>query len=339
MDGVDVISFALPASYSTPRVRAFAASVVHDTASILGSGQFGLADVAPFGKSDRFWTAVRLRGADGVERDATVPIFEVSSGYFEVLHLPLVAGRNFVDSDGDAWEVIINERMARRYWPDGSALGQTLVMGGQVRRVVGVVKTVASYYGSPSLIGPTMYERISRRVIPQVLVRSTDVAGKEAMAAFAARLEPRVKVDVVPLSQNRARLVASARVGPWLAAALGVLAVVLAAIGVFSVFAFTVVQRTPEIGIRIALGARPQQVIGAVVSTSSRALVVGTIGGIVGALAGSFVIRRFLYDLSPLDPLACVSAAAILAAAGLAAAVVPAWRAARIDPLTALRAG
>ena len=93
MDGVDVISFALPASYSTPRIRAFAASVVQDMGSILGSQQFGLADVAPFGKTDRFWTTVRVRGADGVERDATVLTFEVSSGYFDVLHLPLLAGR------------------------------------------------------------------------------------------------------------------------------------------------------------------------------------------------------------------------------------------------------
>ena len=201
------------------------------------------------------------------------------------------------------------------------------------------MKTVASYYGNPSLIGPTLYERIGPRVIPQVLVRDTDVAAKAAMAAFAAGLEPRVTVDVAPLSENRARLVESARVGPWLAAALGVLAVALAAIGVFSVFAFTVVQRTPEIGIRLALGARPAQVIRAVVSTSSRALVVGTIAGVAGALAGSFLIRRFLYEPSPLDPLAYVSAAAILAAAGLAAAFVPAWRAARIDPLAALRAG
>jgi predicted permease len=339
MDGVDVISFVLPASYSTPRVRAFAASVVQDTGSILGSTPFGLADVAPFGKTDRFWTTVRVRGADGVDRDATVLTFEVSSGYFDVLHLPLLAGRNFVDGDGDATAVIINERMAQWHWPDGTALGQTVVTDGQVRRVVGIVKTVASYYGSPSLTGPTLYERIGSRVVPQVLVRDTDVAAKEAMAAFAAGLEPRVRVDVAPLSQNRERLVANARVGPWLAAALGVLAVVLAAIGVFSVFAFTVVQRTPEIGIRLALGARPAQVIGAVVSTSSRALVVGTTGGVLGALAGSFLIRRFLYDLSPLDPLAYVSAGAILIVAGLAAAFVPAWRAARIDPLAALRTG
>jgi predicted permease len=339
MDGVDVISFGLPASYSAPRIRAFAASVIEDTESILGSQQFGLADVAPFGKTDRFWTTARVRGADGVERDAPALTFEVSSGYFDVLHLPFIAGRNFLDDDGDATAVIINERMARHYWPDGTALGQTLVTGGQTRRVVGIVRTVASYYGSPSLLGPTMYERIGPRVIPQVLVPHQDVAAKEAMTAFAATLEPRVKVDVAPLSQNFAQLVARARVGPWLAGTLGVLAVVLAAIGVFSVFAFTVVQLTPEIGIRLALGARPAQVIGAVVSTSSRALVVGTIGGVVGAAAGSFLIRRFLYDVSPLDPLAYLSAGAILAAAGLAAAFVPAWRAARVDPLVALRAG
>jgi predicted permease len=339
MDGVDVMSFTLPASYSTPRIRAFAASVIQDSGSILGSQPFGLADVAPFGKTDRFWTTVRLRGADSVERDATVLTFAVSPGYFDVLRLPVVAGRTFVDGDGDATAVIINERMARWYWPDGSALGQPLVVDGQPRRVVGIVRTVASYHRNPTLIGPTIYERIVPRVIPQVLVRATDVAGKAAMAAFAARLEPRVKVDVAPLSRNFERLVAGARVGPWLAGALGVLAVLLAAIGVFSVFAFTVVQRTPEIGIRLALGARPAQVIGMMVSTSSRALIAGTIAGVAGALAGSVVIRRFLYDLSPLDPLAYVSAAALLIAAGLAAAVVPAWRAARIDPLAALRTG
>jgi predicted permease len=339
IDGVDVISFALPGSYSTPRVRAFASRVIQDAESILGAQRFGLADVAPFGKTDRFWTTVRVRGADGVERDAPVLTFEVSAGYFDVLHLPILAGRNFIDGDGDATAVIINDRMARRYWPDGTALGQTLITDGQPRRIVGIVRTVPSYYGNPTLIGPTLYERIGPRVIPQVLVRQTDVAARDAMAAFAAGLEPRVRVEVAPLSRNRERLVASAQVGPWLAGALGLLAVVLAAIGVFSVFAFTVVQRTPEIGIRLALGARPGQVVGAIVSASSRALAVGAMSGVAAALAGSILIRRFLYDVSPLDPLAYLSAAAILIAAGLAAAFVPARRAARVDPVSALRAG
>ena len=339
LDGVDVMSFALPASYSTPRIRAFAAQMIEDTGSVPGSQPFGLADVAPFGKTDRFWTTVRVRGTDGVEQDATTLTFEVSPGYFEVLRLPFLAGRNFGDGDGDRAAVIINDRMARRYWPDGTALGQTIISNGRTLRVVGIVKTVASYYGSPTLTGPTVYERIGPRVVPQVLVRHTDVATKAAMAGFAAGLEPRVKIDVTPLAQNRARLVAAAKTGPWVAAALGGLALALATIGVFSVFAFTVVQRTPEIGIRLALGARPPQIVAMIVSSSGRALAAGTIAGVAGALAGSILIRRFLYDLSPLDLPSYASAAAILGAAALAAAVVPARRAARVDPLIALRTG
>jgi predicted permease len=336
IDGVDVISFELPASYSTARVRAFGREVIENARQTFGTQPVGLAGVAPFGKADRLWTSVRVRGDGAAERESTILTFEVSPGYFDVLRLPFIAGRNFVESDREARAVIINERMARWYWPGGNAVGQTFVSG-EERRVVGVVKTVPSYYADPVLTGPTMYEPIEPRIIPQVLIRHAGPGGREAAAAFAAAIEPSARVRIAPLSLNRARLIAAAQVGPMLASGLGVLAVVLASIGVFSIFAYAVAQRRTEIGIRLALGAPPAHIVSLVIGTSGRALLVGIGAGVMGAAAGSHVLRSFLYGISPFDPAAYLSAAALLTIAGVAATLVPARRATRVDPLVALR--
>lgn len=124
---------------------------------------------------------------------------------------------------------------------------------------------------------------------------------------------------------------------PWLVGLLAALAVMLAAIGVFSAFAYAVAQRTTEIGIRMALGARPAQIVAALLGTSARAVALGLGFGLARAAAGSRLIARLLYGLSPYDPVAYLTAAGILALAGLAATYIPAGRATRIDPAAALR--
>jgi ABC-type antimicrobial peptide transport system permease subunit len=122
-----------------------------------------------------------------------------------------------------------------------------------------------------------------------------------------------------------------------MAGALGALALGFASIGMFGVFAFWVRQRTPEIGVRMALGARSPDVIRLVLGTTARALVLGLAAGIAGSIAGSALLRSYLFGLSGIDPVTYAGVTAILVAASLAAAFIPARRATRIDPLIALR--
>ena len=133
------------------------------------------------------------------------------------------------------------------------------------------------------------------------------------------------------------RYLAGSRAGAQLAGLLGVFALALATVGMFGVFAYTVQQRTKEIGIRMALGARPAQVIRLVLAGSSCAVAAGFAGGFLITAAASQLIAQYLYGVSPLDPRTYLLVAVILAAAALAASYLPSQRAAKVDPLTALR--
>jgi len=226
IDGIDVISFELPASYDTARVRAFAREVIANARQLAGVQTVGLANVAPFEKTNRFMTSFSFPGEDAGH---TVMTFEVSAGYFDVLRQSLVAGRNFVDGDVQAGAIVVNERMARWFWPGGTAVGQTIRADGE-RRIVGVVKDARSYYGTGSQLGPTMYAPIGERVIPRVLLRRPERGVVEAVKSFATRVEPRAEVRIVPLAQSHAEMVERARVGPVLISVLGLLAVALASI-------------------------------------------------------------------------------------------------------------
>jgi predicted permease len=332
---VAVASFELPASaYDAKRSRAFYAQLEQDLESIPELQPIGMTRTVPLGNSHNY-TSFHLPG-EGDKQDRPIVFQEVSSGYFDVLRLPIVAGRNLQPADTDRDAILINETMARRYWSVDTAVGKSIVCGlPHANLIVGVVRD--AYTSDLDKIEPTLYRPISGASIPQVLVRSTSGDPFQQIAAVAAHLDARVRVTVQPLSDNLNRSLDSARVGAGLAAGLGLLALTLASIGMFGVFAYWVQQRTREIGIRMALGAKPSQVIQLVLGGSSRAVLVGLAVGFVGAVAASRLLRQFLFGVSPLDPVAYAEVALVLAVAGLLATYLPARRATRVDPIRALR--
>jgi predicted permease len=327
---VAVVSVDLPAdSYNASRTRTFFTQLMQDLRDLQ---PLGMTRTVPLSSQHNF-TSFRLPG-ENENRDDLVLYHEVSAGYFDVLRLPMVAGRNFEAADAARKVIIINETMARRYWSGGSALGKT-VISDSPREIVGIVKD--AYTTDLDNILPTLYQPISGGTIPQLLVRKSSTDPSQPIAAAAQRIDPRVRVRSAPLSENLDRWLDGTRVGAGLAAALGMLALTLASIGMFGVFAYWVQQRTQEIGIRMALGAQPSQVVRVVLSASAQAVLVGLAIGFVGAFAGSRLLHRYLFGLSPLDPISYGGAALVLAVASLAATYWPARRATRIDPIAALR--
>jgi putative ABC transport system permease protein len=326
---VSIATFELPASsYDAVRTRAFFTQLTQE----LKDEPLGLSRLAPLGQGSN-WTSVRRPGENEKQRKMVL-IQEVSAGYFGVLNIPVRAGRNFEAADADRKTMLVNETFAKRFFDSSpETLGKTIVADTPYE-IVGVVKD--AYTRGLDEIAPTIYLQISANSVPLALFpTSPGEAGK--LEATLKRLEPRARLSVSPLSDNLEKWLQSSLAGASIAAVLGAFALVLAVIGMFGVFAFWVEQRTPEIGVRMALGARPVQVIRLVLSASSRAVLIGLVIGFGGAVAASRLLVSFLFGVSPLDPLAYAETALILAAAGLLATYVPARRATKIDPMTALR--
>jgi predicted permease len=342
---VSVVSFELPASFETARARSFALQVLANAPTVMPDRSLGFADVGPFMQADGMWTTARIPGA-GRTRDDDAVMLEVSAGYFDALAIPIVAGRNFGPSDSKRDVILISESMAKRLWPNGSAVGRPILVGDSPKRatsqtgerqIIGVVKDANTYYGNVTSAFPTVYAPIAGRTVPRVIVRHLDPGLTQALAALAQRIEPRARLVVTTVSDSLDRRLAPSVVAAWAAGVLGLLAATLAGIGVFSVFAYAVEQRTAEVGIRLALGARPSQIVYALLASNSGSVVLGGTFGVAGALAASQVLRNQLHGLSPFDPIAYAGVAAVLTMIALAATVVPARRATRIDPIAALR--
>jgi putative ABC transport system permease protein len=329
--GVSIATFALPSSaYDGPRAQAFFTQLTRDLEGAHLGVTLGLSRLAPLGNGAN-WTGFRYSGQlDKTARQ--VVAHQVTSGYFEVLGIPVLAGRNFEPIDDSRPVAIVNESFARRYF-DNDALGKTIITN-VPRQIVGVVKD--AYTRGLDEIDPTLYFPISGAAVPLALFHA-DPETSEAIAAIVKQLDPRARVTITPLSENLDKWMQSSRAGASIAEIFGAFALALATIGMFGVFAYWVEQRTREIGIRMALGARPQQVIGLVLGSSSRSVLAGLLLGFGGAAAMSRLLQRFLFGLSPFDPVSYAMVAVMLAAAGLAATFLPARRATNIDPITALR--
>ena len=288
---------------------------------------------------------VRIRGHHGPQDDATlVDTVSVGADYFAVAGVALVEGRAIGEDDveGGRRVAVINETMARRYWPGRSPLGELVYTEGfeeTPHEVVGVgrdhkVRSVGEE--------PRAYLHVPMRPGSSVplAVRTTMPAGQALPMLRAAilALEPQIVfTEARPATEVVATTLAPTRIGAVLLGAFGALALLLAAVGLYGVVAYSVTLRTREIGVRMALGARRSEVLRLVLGQAGRLSLFGIgAGAVLAALAGR-VLDSLLYGVSALDPAAYVSAAAILLAVVVLATLGPALSAARVDPLRALR--
>jgi predicted permease len=284
----------------------------------------------------------------------------VSSGYFEVFKIPLKRGRtlNERDTSRSPPVVVINAAMARQYWAKSDPLNDRIVIGRGVmqefadepeRQIIGVVGDVRDG-GLNSEPGPTMY--IPQAQVPDAAnalnVRITPMAwivrtAREPYSLSGPIQEALRQATGLPVSEVRSmaqvvtRSTSRERFNMWLMTVFGASALLLAAIGIYGLMAYSVEQRTQEIGIRLALGANATQVKSMVVTQGMRLAVVGIVVGLGSALGLTRFIASVLYGVDTRDPLVFAAAPAILALVALLAAWVPARRASRVDPMEALR--
>jgi predicted permease len=279
----------------------------------------------------------------------------ISPGYRSAMHIPLLSGRDVDDSDvaGRPGAVLISESMAKSFWPNEDAIGKhlTLYFFPELPRVVvGVVGDVKMTAMNETQPAPTLYFPVAQMSVPRgaswrsfgmILVARTDAAPLSVVPAITGSIR---EIDSeVPLLNIRtmddsvSASLSQARFTMLLLGAFAGLALLLAVVGIYSVMSYAVSRRTNEIGIRVALGASRGDVLLLIVRQALLLALIGSVIGIVGALALSRLMASQLYGVRPTDPVTFISVAALLMIVALAASYIPARRAMRVDPMTALR--
>jgi putative ABC transport system permease protein len=350
--GALTVRLNLPSrAYPTPERRfAFYRAALDRIAALPGVREVALTTTLPLAReniTDSF--TVEGRPAPAGEM-AVANTRMISPGYFQVMRMPLRAGRAFTAADDVSARpvVVVSESMARRYWPDEDPVGRRVKKGGSTSTdpwitVVGVVADVKDT-GLDADPGATWYMPFAQNAWDGVnLVART--AGAPLSLAPALRraiwsIDPNQAVyDVATLEDLLAGSVARPRFSVILLLLFSTSALLLAAVGLYGVLSYSVRQRLNEIGIRMALGARPADVLGMVVRQGMALAATGIALGIVAALGLTRLLRSQLFEISPSDPWTYVVLSIGLAAVALAANLLPARRATRVDPVISLKRG
>jgi len=288
------------------------------------------------------------RWEEGIRREGDptrVQTFQnaVSPRYFEALDIALIAGRRFSDGDGEKAPLvaIVNQTLARMLWGDESPIGRRLSAKGQAIEIVGLVRDTKgrNLFEPP---GPMLYLPLFQSYQPSVVlhVRSAvpPMSLVEPLHREVQSLDKNLPLyAVTTLDQHVTATLTPQRLLAYLVGGFGVLALLLAAIGLYGLLAYTVAERTPEIGIRMALGARKADVMRLVVAGGLKLSASGIILGSVVACGVTPLMRNLLFGVSPLDPLTLTVVPILMLGAALIACSVPARRAAGADPKDALR--
>ena len=330
--------------YDLGRAMAFRRRVLSELRARPGVTAAALASRLPLAP-DINMEGVRIPGHHAPQDDPTlVDTVSVGAGYLAVVGVGLVEGRAIDEADVEEGRrvAVINETMARRYWAGRSPLGERIYTEGFEQAPHEVVGVVRDHKVRSVGEQPRAYMHVPirpGRAVP-LAVRTTVPAAQalpELRAAILA-LEPQIVfTEARPASEVVATTVAPTRIGALLLGAFGVLALLLAAVGLYGVVAYSVTVRTREIGVRMALGARPAEVLRLVLRQAGRLSLAGMVAGAALAALVGRVLDALLYGVSVLDPAAYAAAAAILLGVVLAATLGPALAAARVDPLRALR--
>ncbi|HWN11670.1 MAG TPA: ABC transporter permease [Pyrinomonadaceae bacterium] len=338
--------------YPGPRSReTFYSTVVERLQNLAGIESVGMVMNLPLsGSSMNRGFQVDGRPAPRADENVTMDYQIVSPGYFSTLQIPIKRGRALNETDTATTErvIVLNETMARRYWPNEDPIGKRMAIGESEketswRTIVGIVGDVR-HAGLSEAPVPTSFisyrqdlESWSRMGF--VIKARADAAGlTSAVRRELAAIDPGQPVYAVqPLDKLLQSSVAQRRFIMLLLLALSGIALTLAVIGIYGVLSFSVTERTQEIGIRMALGARAGDVLRLVLNQGMRVALIGIVIGLGGAFALTRLLASMLFEVSPTDLRTFSAVAVLLAAVALCACFIPARRATKVDPLVALR--
>ena len=349
-DGVMTFELSLPAArYPAPTVAPFVERVLEEVRTVPGvqsAAAINYVPLASFGYNGAF----AIEGRPPFDRD-TAPVVEfrmVTPGYFSTLGIPVLRGQDFTASDNAAGRpvVIINQAMADRYWPNenpiGARLQLTLDSGNIWREVVGVVGSVRSWRMNTEPVPETFVPHAQvAETSMSLVIRAGELNSEMVMPAVRQRIAaadsslPLIRVrtldTIVEASSGETKL------SSVLTTVFAVVAALLAAVGIYSLIAYSVAQRTREIGIRMALGADRARVARLIVGEGVVLASIGLAVGLCGALLLTRTMEGMLYEVSPADPGVLAATCAGVLCVAVVATLVPALRALRVDPAVALR--
>ncbi len=352
VDGVYVMPLNLEhKGYEREPGRAFYRTLAEQVRSLPGVAASGLARKLPLGGRSSLGD-INVEGLQPPEGRTGFEAFfnTVSPGYFRTMGLPLLRGRDVSDDDADdrAPVAVVNRAMADRFWPQTDPIGQrffTGERGGEYSTTFEVVGVVANAnYNRLVEETPNFYylpyqQRYNSEMTLHVRVAGNPEASVGAVRGLVRKLDPGLPVQSVgSLSEALQVFFLPQRLAASVSGVMGLIGLLLGAIGIYGVTAFTIAQRTREIGVRMALGASRSDVIIMMLRQGLRAPFVGLAIGLAVALAASQALRSLLAGISPMDPVTFGGTILLLSTVALVAVLIPARRAASLDPMTTLRA-
>jgi putative ABC transport system permease protein len=306
-------------------------------------------DVPLSGRESAFFYSAEGQSITDAQTRPRAYIHLVSPEFFDAVGAPILAGRTFteIEMQGQAGVAVVTENLTRRFWPGEDPIGKRIKAGGADSKepwstIIGVVPEM-KYRGLPDnpTADPDVFVPFNdRRRNVIILIRSSMDASSLAGAARAAvhEVDPSIPIyEATTMSDRVAQAIEQSRFAGWMMTVFAGLALTLASIGLYGVMAYTVRLRTRELGVRIAIGASPGAVTGAVLREGMLLVGIGIAIGIASAIALTRLLNTLLFGVGAMDPLTFGGVAVVLAGVALVACYVPARRASRIDPVTALR--
>ena len=333
-----------PAGYSEAQGNAFNRQAIEKVRALPGVRNAALADWVPLGFNSNSDTFTPEGYAAGARESIDAGVAHVSPGYFATMEIPLVAGRDFLfqNSANEATEVIVNDALAARYWPGQQAVGKRLRVEGKWATIVGVVRT-SHYYDLDEPPRPFLYLPLEQfyqaDVTLHVRVDGDPLGWAASVTERVHQLNASLPVfDVGTLEARTSAVTFPLRMAGTFSAAFGLLALALATLGIYGMVAYTTQQRTREMGIRMALGARKGDLVRLILRQCAWMVLGGAAAGLAASFGATRLLGRFLIGISATDPLTYVVVTTLLLGVALAACYLPARRAAAANVLAALRA-
>ena len=319
-------------------------ALVREVSGVPGVQALGLTDALPLGDNFgwRRWDA-SIPGRDEKSGRVLPLVRIIDQGYLRTMHIPVLAGRAFATSDDSASEpvIIVNERLAKTFWPNEDAIGRYVRTSGTNRRVVGVVGDVR-YFGLDRDTDLEMYMPLSVGDYQSVdlVVRAAvpSLALASGIRAALHRVDPTLPVaEFRTMQQLVDRSVFARRFVAMLVAAFATFGLILSALGIYAVISYSVTLRTQEISIRMALGATPGVLLASILGQTGRMVLVGVVIGLSASFVAARAIRGLLFGVGTSDPVTFTTTLAVLTIVALLAGYLPARRATQVDPALALR--